>query len=328
MQSVLTIISAVLLSVLMPACLIEPPEPVRKEPIRMIIEQPVQKRQTESGVRTVRLLEKDTVVELPLEEYLIGVVLAEMPASFELEALKAQAVAARTFTLRHMEKSKHQNADLCADSACCQAWSSRTELEGKLGSSWTNYWEKAKTAVRETADQVLTYDGMLIDAVYFSCSGGATEDAVAVWGSDVPYLQSVPSEGEEDSRKYKSQVRVPGEKFRSILEGENHNVSLKGKPASWIGAVTRTEGGGVLEWEIGGQSFRGTELRRLFQLNSAKFDLSAEKQELVFDVYGAGHRVGMSQYGANAMAEDGKDYREILNHYYTDTELEVYENAP
>lgn len=326
MQTVLTMMAAILLTVLMPMHLLEPPEPMPKEHIGIIIEQPqephTEEADTEAETQTVRLLDEGTVMELPLEEYLVGVVLAEMPASFELEALKAQAVAARTFTMRHIEKSKHQNADLCSDSTCCQAWHSKEEMQKKLGSTWSNYWQKAKTAVQETAGEVLTYDGALIDAVYFSCSGGTTEDAVAVWGSEIPYLQSVESEGEESSRKFKSQVRVPCQTFKRTIEQENKQVCLKGRPSKWIGKVTRSEGGGVLEWEIGGQPFKGTTLRQLFQLNSAKFDLSVQKQEVVFDVYGAGHRVGMSQYGANAMAQTGKDYREILMHYYTDTEIE------
>lgn len=332
MQTILTLISAIFLSVFMPTYLLNVPATEIKEQVNLIIEHPQSVEQIASSevaepavpaTQTVRLLDDGTVRELPLEEYLVGVVLAEMPASFELEALKAQAVAARTFTLRHMEKSKHSDANLCSDSTCCQAWKSKEALQEKLGDAWPDYWKKAQSAVKETAGEVLTYDGQLIDAVYFSCSGGTTEDAVAVWGTEIPYLQSVKSEGEEHVRKFKSQIRVPCTEFKQVVEKANEQASLKGPPSKWIGSVTRSEGGGVLEWMIGGQPFQGTALRKLFHLNSAKFDLSVQEQEIVFDVYGAGHRVGMSQYGANAMAQAGKNYQEILTHYYTDTKVEI-----
>ena len=270
---------------------------------------------------TVSLLTEGGVISLSLREYLTGVVLSEMPASFSAEALKAQAVAARTFTLKKLEASKHADADLCADSACCQAWTSREALAEKLGSAFSQYWQKAAAAVAGTDGLVLTYDGQLIDAVYFSCSGGSTEDAVAVWGGDVPYLQAVESPGEEISGKFETQVTVPLAQFRQILEAADPDVWLSGSADSWFGPCSLTEGGGVATWEIGGQSFTGTQLRSLFSLNSAKFTISAGDSEIVFSVSGYGHRVGMSQYGAEAMARAGSDFEEILLHYYTGVTL-------
>lgn len=270
---------------------------------------------------TVSLLTEGGVVSLSLREYLTGVVLSEMPASFSAEALKAQAVAARTFTLKKLEASKHADADLCADSACCQAWTSREALAEKLGSAFSQYWQKAAEAVTGTDGLVLTYGGQLIDAVYFSCSGGSTEDAVAVWGGDVPYLQAVESPGEEISKKFETQVTVPLAQFRQILEAADPDVWFSGSADSWFGPCSRTEGGGVATWEIGGQSFTGTQLRSLFSLNSANFIISAGDSEIVFTVSGYGHRVGMSQYGAEAMARAGSDFEEILLHYYTGVTL-------
>ena len=146
---------------------------------------------------TVLLETEEGTLSLPLDEYLTGVLLAEVPAGFALEAMKAQAVAARTYTLRQMAASRHANGALCADSTCCQAWMSLDRAGEKLGASSETLLETLRQAVHETDGQVLCYDGQLIEATYFSCSGGRTEDAVAVWGTDVPYLQAVDSPGEE-----------------------------------------------------------------------------------------------------------------------------------
>jgi stage II sporulation protein D len=259
------------------------------------------------------------IKELELEEYLVGVVLSAMPASFELEALKAQAVAARTFAL---SSNKHDDYDLCSDSACCQAWSSREALENKLGVGADAYWNKVKQAVTETAGQVLTYNGSLIDAVYFSCAGGATEDAVAVWGSNVPYLQSVSSDGEDAAPRYESKVTVDVAKFQTTLQAEFPDMALKGAPSTWLGEVLYTRGGGVDSMEIGHVFVSGTRLRTLFGLNSTALTVSVNENCVVFDVKGFGHRVGLSQYGANAMAMEGKSYQQILRHYYSGVSIE------
>lgn len=339
-QSILMGITALLLAVFLPAALLSPAEAAQPEPMVVTVEQPAaapeeapeeasEEAPEEKAVQeasydeetSISLLTGNDIQSLPLSEYLTGVVLSEMPASFQLEALKAQAVAARTFTLRHVAAGKHDTADLCADSSCCQAWASLDTLQDKLGDAFSQYWQKAAQAVEETDGMVLTYDGQLIDAVYFSCSGGSTEDAVAVWGGDVPYLQAVESPGEEISKKFETQVTVPLAQFRQILEAADPDVWLSGSADSWFGPCSLTEGGGVATWEIGGQSFTGTQLRSLFSLNSANFTISAGDSEIVFIVSGYGHRVGMSQYGAEAMARAGSDFEEILLHYYTGVTL-------
>ena len=324
-QAILVGISALLLVIFLPVLLLEPIEDELPEAMVLVIEAEAQeqKHEEQQADMVLRLKTGQEILELPLETYLIGVVLSEMPASFELEALKAQAVAARTFTMRQMENSKHTDCDVCADSSCCQAWSSREAMEEKLGETFLQYWQKAQEAVKQTAGEVLTYEGNLIEAVYFSCSGGATEDAVAVWGSEVPYLQSVTSTGEEQASKYQSTTAVPLERFQQLLRGENPAVDLSGVPSGWFGTLTRTEGGGVEVMEIGGQQFSGTTLRSLFGLNSTKFSIEITEEEILFQVSGYGHRVGMSQYGANAMAKAGKTYDEILLHYYTGVTLET-----
>ena len=278
--------------------------------------------QASPDAQTVRLLDSGAVTELSMEDYLTGVLLSEMPADFEAEARKAQAVAARTFTCRKRLRSKHEEADVCADPSCCQAWTSREQLRQKYGENFDAVWSAAREAVRQTEGEVLTYDGQLIDAVYFSCSGGATEAAVAVWGTDVPYLQAVESPGEEAAPRFSSRAVFSPEEFSQRLMKESPDVRLDGSPDAWLGETTTSAGGGVAACSIGGISFSGTQLRRMFALNSSRFTLSYQDGNFVFDVTGFGHRVGMSQYGAQTMAQLGFSYRTILEYYYQGAELE------
>ena len=251
-----------------------------------------------------------------LEEYLVGVVLAEMPASFEEEALKAQAVVARTYGVRALEgKSKHPEGDICGNAACCQGYLDPVDYGGT-----EEQLQKVRNAVHATSGEVLTYDRELIEATYFSCSGGATEDAVAVWGTDVPYLQSVESPGKENATYYVDGVEFTLEEFLSCLD-----LDLEGTPASWLGEVTYTAGGGVDTMVIGGKYFTGLELRQKLNLRSTAFEVQAEADGMTFTTKGYGHRVGMSQYGADAMAVLGRGYEEILSHYYQGTELILLE---
>lgn len=284
----------------------------------------VQKRQ-DAQERTLRVLRDGSVEEVALDTYLAQVVLSEMPASFAPEALKAQAVAARTFACRQTAGGKHENADVCAQSACCQACLTVEDLRARYGDGFEAAWDKALAAVRETQNEVLTYEGALIDAVYFSCSGGATEAAVAVWGTDVPYLQSVESPGEEIAPRFSSQEIFAPAEFSEILRAENPDVHLTGSPETWVGETAYTEGGSVETCVIGGIAFSGTKLRQLFGLNSARFTLTLKDGQFVFDVQGFGHRVGMSQYGAESMARLGFSYRTILLYYYQGAEIGRYE---
>lgn len=258
---------------------------------------------------TVTLDGVDT--QMSLKDYLIGVVMGEMPAEFPLEALKAQAVAARTFTLHRIE----QGGTLSDDPAVCQAYCDPACGQEKWGENWETYLQKLTEAVETTDGQVLTYDGTLITATYFSCSGGKTESAQAVWGGAVPYLVSVESPGEENAASYESDVTVSMEEFLSTLEIETPQVS----------AVTYTEGGGVDTVVVGGKTVSGTQMRSLFDLRSTMFSMEIEENAVNFHVRGFGHRVGMSQYGAKAMAEAGHGYGDILSWYYTGAELTTIE---
>jgi len=273
----------------------------------------------ETHTITVLCAGKPTV--MTLADYLAGVVAAEMPASFDDAALEAQAIASRTFALRLKEKPKHKDADVCDDSACCQAYQDSAAAAAKLGDGAAVLLDKVRRVVDATDGEVLTYRGALIEATYFSCSGGATESAAAVWGSDVPYLQSVSSPGEEKCSRYSDETDVPLEKFRSAVLAANPSADLSENPSGWFGAEQKTQGGGVAALTIGGVSFRGTELRTMFGLRSTRFALSIGPESIRFTTYGYGHRVGMSQYGAEAMAKQGSDAKTILLHYYTGAEL-------
>lgn len=267
------------------------------------------------------LQENNEIINMELEEYLCGVVLAEMPADFEIEAMKAQAVVARTYALRRYESgTKHPQGAICTNPSCCQGYLSQEAFLEKGGEQAGIF--KVRSAVLETAGQVITYDGELIEATYFSCSGGTTEDALAVWGNDVPYLRSTDSPGEEEAVHYTDTVTFTPEDVESAL-----GVQFTGGPEEWFGMVTRTNGGGVAQMEIAGRIFTGVELRALLNLRSTDFTVEASENAVTIVTRGFGHRVGMSQYGADAMAVSGSGYEEILTHYYQGTVLEQYPAA-
>ncbi len=259
-----------------------------------------------------------TAVQMDLEDYLVGVVLGEMPAAFDPEALKAQAVVARTYTLRMCEtSSKHDGAAVCTSAACCQAYCAAETYLSNGGTQ--DSVDKITQAVNATARQVLTYEGKLIEATYFASSGGRTEDALAVWGSDVPYLQATDSPEEAYAAEYTDTVTLTLKEFQDALD-----ISLKGPSESWLGTVTYTNGGGVDVIIIGGVAYKGTEIRKLLGLRSTAFTMTAVGEHITITTRGYGHRVGMSQYGAEAMAVSGSTYDEILAHYYQGTVLEEY----
>lgn len=269
----------------------------------------------ESSIYVPILCEGGTVKEMELDEYLTGVILAEMPASFEVDALMAQAVVARTYTLRaHEGKSKHEKAAVCTDSTCCQAYQAPEDYAAE-GGSYESI-KKVRSAVQMTKNLVLVYEGELIEATYFSCSGGSTEDAIAVWGTDIPYLQATDSPGEEDASFFKDSVSFTHEELSELLE-----LKLKGESSDWFGEASYTEGGGVADITICGQRFQGTQLRKLLGLRSTAFTVSVDENTVTFHTKGYGHRVGMSQYGADAMAAAGCNFEEILYHYYQGTQL-------
>lgn len=268
---------------------------------------------------SILVLQEDGAVEkMEMDTYLTAVLLGEMPADFDVEALKAQAVVARTYALKRMETgNKHIQGAICKVASCCQSYCAPDAYLQKGGKQETI--EKFKNAVVSTTGQVLSYQGKLIEATYFSCSGGKTEDALAVWGTQIPYLQAVDSPGEENATHYQDHMQFTAAEFASRL-----GINPKGVPASWFGNVTYTPGGGVDTISIGGKVFRGVELRQKLGLYSTAFSIVPAGNTVHIYTKGFGHRVGMSQYGAEAMAVSGSDYTRILTHYYPGTELGSY----
>ena len=258
-----------------------------------------------------------------MASYLPGVVAAEMPALFEPDALKAQAVAARSFILSRTRtvNAAHPEADVCTDPGCCKAYATEDELREKWGADFDAYWQKMLAAVRETDGQYLSYEGEPIFAAFHSSSAGMTEDAGAVWNA-LPYLVSVPSPEEaEDVPDYVTTVSYTDGEFAARLREGYPYLSLGQDPAGWVEEVTIDESGRVSSVTIAGQEVPGTEMRALFELRSTAFELEYASGSFTFTVTGYGHGVGMSQYGANVLAGLGTPYEDILAHYYPGTEL-------
>lgn len=274
--------------------------------------------------RVVRLLRSSgEVEELTMEQYLWGVVAAEMPANFFPEALKAQAVAARTYTvgLQNSSSSKHEAASLCDDSGCCQAYLTREAARLRWGLQAAEYEEKITQAVTQTDGLGVLYNSTPIQAVFFSSAAGRTVDAVEVWGNSVSYLTSVDSPEGEEVPNYHSQMTMSREEVREIILSRYPGAQLSGPPESWFGQPVHSSSGLVSQISIGGITLTGNQVRQLFSLRSATFSVRYQDGSFLFDVTGYGHGVGMSQYGANAMAREGADFQEILTWYYTGTEI-------
>lgn len=274
---------------------------------------------------------RNTVMEMELEEYLKGVVAAEMPADFDLEALKAQAVAARTFTYGKLKGDYPANAGLhdgtaiCTDSTHCQAWKSKEDaMKGWGFFRASANWRKIEKAVNETKGIITTYDNKIINALYHANSGGKTENCEDVWeGVAVPYLRSVTSNGENAASDFKVTLSMPANDFTTALKKKYPDIKLNDKNIlSKIKILAYTSGGRVKTIKIGDITMKGTEFRTLFNLRSANFKIeSSGKDNLKITTIGYGHGVGMSQWGANWLAKRGGTYDEILKYYYTGVDI-------
>ena len=304
------ILAAVWLGIIIPGIVLN--AFVLKERHRNIIQPSVQIQETQPVGRSILVRDPDgTQIRMDLDNYLTGVLLAEMPGDFHREALKAQSVAARTYTWKaYTTGGKHGDHSVCTDSACCQAYLSDASYLSRGGTQAD--LDKIRNAVLDTSCFVLLYDGELIDATYFSSSGGSTEAALEVWGTDYPYLRSVfsPEEVRTDT------VIFSVEEFQALLE-----TTFSDHADGWFGAVSYTDGGGVDTMEIGGKIYTGVELRSLLGLKSTDIRIRTDGQSVFITTRGYGHRVGMSQYGANTMAENGSTWQQILQHYYPGTIL-------
>jgi stage II sporulation protein D len=278
---------------------------------------------TEKSVSTVKVMSvnSNNITEMSLKEYLLGVVAGEMNASYHEEALKAQIIAAHTlllYTKEHNTKDL-KGADITDSYAMHQAFISPEKQKEKWKDNYDTYREKIEKCIDEVENLTLQYDDEYICAVFHSISNGTTENAVDVWGGKYPYLVSVPSIGDKLSPAYQSQITVSKNEFKEILQKED--VKFTGDAEKWIEKITNTNTGMVKTITICGKTFKGTEIRTLFNLRSSTFTCEYKDDEFVFTVNGYGHGVGMSQYGANYMAQQGFSYKEILKHYYTNVEI-------
>ncbi|WLF69906.1 stage II sporulation protein D [Clostridium septicum] len=284
-----------------------------------------------SDIIKVFIENENKVVEVPLEDYVKSVVSGEMPASFELEALKAQAIAARTYVatkkIKPCVKAEKAGGDVC-DSTHCQVYISKeSRLEKWSEKDRDNNWKKIEEAVNETKGQVLTYNGNLVMyPQFFATSSGKTENSVDVFSNDVPYLVSKESLGEEIAPKFKSEKSIGIDEFINIINSNYEKSGLNINNLSGnIEIISKSDAGGVKEIRIGKERIKGTEFRHLLKLNSTNFEFDISESEIIFKCKGYGHGVGMSQWGANVMAKEGKNFKEILSHYYTDTQLKDIE---
>ena len=262
----------------------------------------------------IRLLDESTneITNINLEDYIIGVVAAEMPASFELEALKAQAVAARTFAM-YKKETRNLDYDLIKGVKDQAYKDNKTLLAQWKVNFFTNYL-KIRQAVEETQGQVLTYNGEVVNAFYFSMSNGYTENCELVFAQDLPYLNSVSSKWDNESlNNYSYTINFSKEDFCSSLGITCDSVEIQD--------ITRSDSNRVLTITINNQTFKGTEMRSKLGLRSTDFDIVINETGVTITTRGYGHGVGMSQYGANGMAKEGYSYEEIVKYYYQNTEI-------
>ena len=261
---------------------------------------------------------KQAVEKLPLEEYVKGVVASEMPAEFAKEALKAQALTARTYIVKQMmsdEKIKLPENAVVADTEFFQVYKSDEELKKTWGPEYSRKMKKIEEAVQETSGQILTYHGTPIDATFFSTSNGFTENSGAIWMNALPYLKSVESPWDKNSPKFSGKKVIPIAEFEAKL-----GVKVPGNGN--IGEVTAyTEGKRVAKVNINGKEISGKDIREKLGLMSTDFTWERVGDKIVINTEGYGHGVGMSQYGANGMAEEGKKYQDIVQYYYQGVEI-------
>ena len=283
---------------------------------------PVEEDLSSGDIKMIKLLhtESGNIEILDLDSYLIGVVASEMPASFEKEALKAQAIVARTYTFYQIKNErKHENADICDSPFCCQAWISKENRFARWeDEKEEEYWNKISKAVLETKDKIIKYNNEPIKAFFHSNSGGKTELAINVWGGDLPYLQCIETNGEDAYTSYNSILEVSKDDFIKKMLEQYSEFKIDFQKDDCIKILEYTEGERVQNVKIGNKNLSGIECRKIFELKSAKFDIEVLENSIKFFVTGYGHGVGLSQCGSDFLAKQGKKYEEIIKYYYKD----------
>ena len=286
-----------------------------------------QENEQNQKYQTIKLIHSSTgeVEELNMNEYLYGVVSSEMPASFEMEALKAQAVVARTYTIYQIinNSGKHENADICDNYACCQAWISKEERLAKWSQEEAeSNWNKIVEAVNSTEGKIVTYNGQPINAFFHANSGGVTESSLNIWGGiDYPYLKSVETAGEEGYTQYSSQVVLTQQELLNKIKTKYEDCEIDFSQEDCIKILEYTTSGRIKTIKFGNKEIAGTEARTLLGLKSTNFTFSINGENITFAVTGYGHGVGMSQTGADSLAKSGSNYEDIIKHFYTDVEI-------
>lgn len=285
-------------------------------------EQPPEETETEPLPEVFRVYDKteQKVIEVPYFDYVLGAIAAEMGADFEEEALVAQGAAAFSCALYQKENHLEAEYDFAADPQNKNGYITKEKIQNIYGDSFDEKYKILSAAAEKALCFTVTYDGAPAMTVYHAISAGTTESAENVWGGNIPYLVPVESLVDMKSENYKSTVK---EEKENVLEKLNNcGAKLNGKfPEEWFEGAVKTDSGYVSEIKIGAATFSGEKLRSMFKLRSTAFDVSYFDGNFIFTVYGYGHGVGMSQIGANEMAKDGADFKEILRHYYPGTEI-------
>ncbi len=277
--------------------------------------------ESEQKQNTITVNHKGEMVSMDMEEYLISVVAGEVYPTYNSEALKAQAVAARTYLVYKMNGGGCSNGgDICTESTHCQAYKSEETMRSQWGEKYQEYYDNIKNAVYDTLGEVIKYEGKPICALYHSSSVGQTEDCVAVFGGTYPYLKSVPTSISENNSEYQKETTFTKKEF---LEKINKSFSLDLEKID-IKIISHTSSGRVSTLKLGDKSVKATALRKALGLRSTDFTFENNGDSITFIMKGYGHGVGLSQVGAQEMAENGKTYKEILTHYYTGTNIEKY----
>ena len=281
----------------------------------------------------VYFVKESIIKEVELEEYIKGVVAAEMPVSFENEALKAQAVAARTYAYSRMlgiygSSTNHFGADICTDYRHCQAYISESDFKSQFEGDLKNtYWDKVSMAVENTKNIIMTYDNKVINPLYHANSGGITEDIESVWSTtSVPYLKSVYSKGEDEYSSFKKRVVITKEAFIKKVMEYYPDLMLDEHIDKSIKVKNFTSSNRVMEIRVGNTLIDGVKFREIFSLNSTNFEIELEEEKVMITTNGYGHGVGMSQCGANKMAKDGDSFYDILSYYYSGIEFDEIKN--
>lgn len=304
----------------------ESPEPIIPAPTWSPLPVDIDFTKVHKTYVKVFMQDEGEIRDMLLEEYVLGVVAGEVGPSYPMEALKAQAVATRTYTLysiRHGGCKTNPNADVCTSSSCCQTFRSDAKLRKSWGDKYTYKYSVIAKAVMDTAGEVMLYNGKVIDAMYHGASGGWTENSENVYSNAIPYLRSVESAHEIGSRQT-GQVTFARAAFVERVNGARPNAHMTLENLeSQVKTLSLYPSGRVEKLQLGEDVITGKTARKIFGLDSSMFTVEITDSDVIFRTKGFGHGVGMSQAGANGMAADGADYRTILTHYYTGVSIDV-----